>query len=126
TALQMSYAFRGGTGWSLYKAGTAITLGAAIPIMHYVGMAAVTFVQLPGAQADLRHAIGISDLGALSIAAVTLIVLGLVFLTSTVDRRFFTKTRQLESSEQRFRLIVETALDAFLEIDPEGVLTEWN
>jgi PAS domain S-box-containing protein len=32
----------------------------------------------------------------------------------------------LQSSEQRFRLIVETALDAFVEIDKEGVITDWN
>jgi two-component system, sensor histidine kinase and response regulator len=124
-ALQMSYAFRG-TGWSWYKAGTAATMGAAIPIMHYVGMAAVTFVEMPPEKADLTHAVGISNLGIIGIAAVTLIVLGLVFLTSTVDRKFSYQSLALHDSEQRFRLIVQTALDAFLEIDPDGVLTEWN
>jgi PAS domain S-box-containing protein len=126
TALQMSYAFRGGTGWSWYKVGTAATMGAAIPIMHYVGMAAVTFVEMPPEGIDLSHAVGISDLGILSIAAITLIVLGLVFLTSTVDRKFFTQSQALESSEQRSRLILETALNAFLEFDPQGILTDWN
>jgi two-component system, sensor histidine kinase and response regulator len=125
-ALQMSYAFRGGAGWSLYKVGTAVTLGAAIPIMHYVGMAAVTFVEMPAANVDLRHAIAIGDLGVLSIASSTVIVLGLVFLSSNVDRKFSIQSEALETSEQRFRLIVETALDAFLQIDPQGVLTEWN
>jgi NO-binding membrane sensor protein with MHYT domain len=52
-ALQMSYAFRGGTGWSWSKAFTAVTMGAAIPIMHYVGMAAVTFVEMPPEKVDL-------------------------------------------------------------------------
>jgi two-component system, sensor histidine kinase and response regulator len=125
-ALQMSYAFRGGTGWSWYKAGTAATMGAAIPIMHYVGMAAVTFVEMPSEKLDLTHAVGISNLGIIGIAAVTLIVLGLVFLSATVDRKFSYQSIALQDSEQRFRLIVETALDAFLEIDPDGVLTEWN
>jgi two-component system sensor histidine kinase/response regulator len=125
-ALQMSYAFRGGTGWSWNKAGTAVTMGAAIPIMHYVGMAAVTFVEMPAEKLDLTHAVGISNLGIIGIAAVTLIVLGLVFLSATVDRKFSYQSIALQDSEQRFRLIVETALDAFLEIDPDGVLTEWN
>jgi two-component system sensor histidine kinase/response regulator len=125
-ALQMSYAFRGGYGWSWYKVGTAMTLGGAIPIMHYVGMAAVTFVQMPPDKVDLTHAVGISNLGVIGIAAVTLIVLGLVFLTSTVDRKFLNQSLALQDSEQRFRLIVQTALDAFIEIDPDGVLTEWN
>src|SRR5262249_26489908 len=100
TALQMSYAFRGGTGWNWYKGGTAVTMGAAIPIMHYVGMAAVSFVEMPAGSVDLSHAVGISDLGILSIAAITLIVLGLVFVTSTVDRKFSTQSQALESSEQ--------------------------
>jgi two-component system sensor histidine kinase/response regulator len=125
-ALQMSYAFRGGFGWSWYKVGTAMTLGGAIPIMHYVGMAAVTFVEMPPDKVDLTHAVEISNLGVIGIAAVTLIVLGLVFLTSTVDRKFLNQSLALQDSEQRFRLIVQTALDAFLEIDPDGVLTEWN
>ncbi|MDB6101730.1 MAG: domain S-box [Gammaproteobacteria bacterium] len=125
-ALQMSYAFRGGTGWSWYKAVTAVAMGGAIPIMHYVGMAAVTFVEIPPEKVDLTHAVGISNLGIIGIAAVTLIVLGLVFLTATVDRKFSYQTLALRDSEQRFRLIVQTALDAFLEFDPDGVLTEWN
>jgi two-component system sensor histidine kinase/response regulator len=125
-ALQMSFIFRGAGGWSWYKAGTAVTMGGAIPIMHYVGMAAATFVEMSPDQVDLTHAVGISDLGIISITGVTLMILGLVFLTSTVDRRFSSQSRALQSSEQRFRLIVETALDAFLELDTNGVITDWN
>ncbi|MDB6103176.1 MAG: domain S-box, partial [Gammaproteobacteria bacterium] len=94
--------------------------------MHYVGMAAVTFVEMPPENVDLGHAVGVSNLGIIGIAAVTLIVLGLAFLTAAVDRRFSNQSLALQDSEQRFRLIVQTALDAFLEIDPDGVLTEWN
>ena len=125
-ALQMSYLFRGANGWSWYKAGTAVTMGAAIPIMHYVGMAAVTFIEMPAAQVDMTHAVGISDLGILSITAVTLGLLGLVFLTSSVDRRFSSQSLALRSSEQRLRMIVETALGAFVETDTHGVITDWN
>jgi two-component system sensor histidine kinase/response regulator len=125
-ALRMAFAHRGGTGWSPRKLGTAAVMGGAIPIMHYVGMAAVTFVPMPADTLGLTHAIGISDLGIVSITAVTILVLGLVFLTSTVDRRFTTQAVALNSSERRFRLIVETALDSFLEIDTGGVLTDWN
>jgi two-component system sensor histidine kinase/response regulator len=125
-ALQMSFIFRGATGWSWYKVGTAVTMGGAIPVMHYVAMAAVTFVEMPPDGVDLTHAIGISDLGVLSITGVTLIILGLVFIISTVDRRFSNQSLALQSSEQRLRLIVETALDAFLEINTDGVITDWN
>jgi two-component system, sensor histidine kinase and response regulator len=125
-ALQMSFIFRGASGWSWYKVGTAITMGAAIPVMHYVGMAAVTFVEMPADRVDLTHAIGISDLGILAITGVTLILLGLVFVTATIDRRFSIQSIALQSSEQRFRLIVETALDAFVELDTDGTITDWN
>jgi two-component system sensor histidine kinase/response regulator len=125
-ALQMSFIFRGASGWSWYKAGTAITMGGAITIMHYVGMAAVAFVEMPADRVDLSHAIGISDLGILAITGITLILLGLVFVTSSIDRRFSTQSLALQSSEQRFRMIVETAPDAFVELDTDGIITDWN
>jgi two-component system, sensor histidine kinase and response regulator len=125
-ALQMSFIFRGASDWSWYKAGSAITMGSAIPIMHYVGMAAVAFVEMPVERVDFSHAIGISDLGILAITGITLILLGLVFVTSSIDRRFSTQSLALQSSEQRFRMIVETALDAFVELDSDGIITDWN
>jgi two-component system, sensor histidine kinase and response regulator len=94
--------------------------------MHYVGMAAVAFVEMPGDRVDLSHAVGISDLGILAIAAVTLILFGLVFVIATLDRRFSNQSHALQAGEQRFRSIVETALDAFVELDPNGVITDWN
>ena len=55
-----------------------------------------------------------------------MMALGLVFITSTVDRRFSFQATALASSQQRYRLIVETAFDAFLEIDSAGTITDWN
>ena len=125
-ALQMSFVFRGAAGWSGYKLGAAATLGGAIPVMHYLGMAAVTFVEMSPDRVDLTRAVGISGLGISSVIAATLVILGLVFLITTVERRFSGQSRALQSSGQRFRLIVETALDAFLEIDSNGMLTDLN
>src|SRR5712664_1751184 len=59
-ALSIAFQFRNekrGIGWE--KVAGALVMGAAIPVMHYTGMAAVTFI-----------------------------VLGLALLTSSVDRRF--------------------------------------
>jgi two-component system, sensor histidine kinase and response regulator len=125
-ALWMSFAFRRNTVWGLRKLATTLTMGAAIPIMHYVGMAAVSYAPMPLESQTIAHAIGISDLGLVSIALVTVVILALVFVTSLIDRRFAIQAGALKSSEQRFRLIVETALDAFLEIDANGILTDWN
>ena len=125
-ALRMSFAFRSNCDWGWRKVATALTMGAAIPVMHYVGMAAVRFVPMSLGPHDLAHAIAIPNQGIADIALGTIAILGFVFLASMINRLFVLQAVALASSERRFRLIVETALDAFLEIDPAGVLTGWN
>jgi PAS domain S-box-containing protein len=75
-------------------------MGAAIPVMHYTGMAAASFTRT-GMAADLSHSVSISTLGTAGIAAVTFVVLGLALLTSWVDRRFAAQT--LELQEERLQ-----------------------
>jgi NO-binding membrane sensor protein with MHYT domain/signal transduction histidine kinase len=103
-ALWITFHFRDektGIGWE--KLTGAVVMGAAIPVMHYTGMAAASFT--PSAMAvGLSHAVSISTLGTAGIAAVTFIILGLALLTSWVDRRFATRTlevqeRKLQQSE---------------------------
>ncbi len=91
------------------KAASAIVMGAAIPIMHYTGMAAVTYTRMNSPAPDLTHSVEISELGIASIIVVTFMVLGLTILTSLVDRRFSAQSRALSLSEQRFRQLVESA-----------------
>jgi two-component system sensor histidine kinase/response regulator len=93
---------------SAKKIAGALVMGAAIPVMHYTGMAAATF--LPSrSQPSLAHAVNISTLGITGITLVTLFVLGMTLLTSVVDRRFAEQTLKLESTEQRYRQLVESA-----------------
>jgi len=94
------------TGWR--KLASAILMGAAIPVMHYTGMAAVTFTPIDSAP-ELTHSVEISELGIASIVVVTLMVLGLTLLTSLVDRRFSAQSLELSLSEQRYRQLVESA-----------------
>jgi len=75
-------------------------MGAAIPVMHYTGMAAASFTP-SGMPTDLSHAVSISTLGTAGIATVTFIVLGLALLTSWVDRRF--ATQALEVQEEKLQ-----------------------
>ncbi|MBI4480945.1 MAG: response regulator [Acidobacteria bacterium] len=112
-----------GRGWR--KMSGAVVMGSAIPVMHYTAMAAANFVPTDAAP-DLTHAISVSALGIAGIAAVTLMVLGLSVLTAVVDRRFSAQTASLEASEERLRLIVDTALDAVLTISADGRVTGWN
>jgi PAS domain S-box-containing protein len=70
-------------------------MGTAIPVMHYTGMAAVSFT--PSAMpTDLSHAISISTLGTAGIAAVSFVVLGLALLTSWADRRFAIQSLEVQ------------------------------
>src|SRR5882724_7482564 len=98
-ALWITFHFRdekAAAGWR--KIAGAAVMGAAIPIMHYTGMAAAHFTPT-GMPADLSRAISISTLGAAGIVAATLIVLGLALLTSSLDRRFATQTLELQEAK---------------------------
>ena len=64
------------------KATSALVMGAAIPVMHYTGMAAATFTPAPMPLHELSHAVSVSSLTVVGISMVTFIVLGLVLLTS--------------------------------------------
>jgi PAS domain S-box-containing protein len=98
-ALWITFHFRDektGIGWE--KLAGAVVMGAAIPVMHYTGMAAASFTP-SGMPADMSHAVSISTLSTAGIAAVTFIVLGLALLTSWVDRRFAAQALVLQEEK---------------------------
>jgi NO-binding membrane sensor protein with MHYT domain len=66
---------------------SAVLMGSAIPVMHYTGMAAVTFLPM-ATTGGLNHAVEISSLSLVAISSATIIILGLTILASLVDRRF--------------------------------------
>jgi NO-binding membrane sensor protein with MHYT domain len=97
-------------GWTRRQLGAAAVMGAAIPLMHYVGMAAVTFTtraEPVAAGAD----VGVTTLGSLAVAGVTLTVLGVAILVSVVDRRIAAERHR--STLEQARLVEEltAALD---------------
>jgi len=107
-ALWLTFQLRevtGAAGWK--KPASATLMGAAIPIMHYTGMAAVTFVPTDSAP-ELTHSVAISSLGIAAIVSVTLMILCMAILTSLIDRRFSAQSLELSLSEQRFRQLVES------------------
>jgi PAS domain S-box-containing protein len=126
-ALWLTFHFRGETrsgGWQ--KAVSALVMGAAVPLMHYTGMAAASFTPAMSGTGDLSHALNISSLGTMGIIVVTFMVLGLTILTSLIDRRFSAQALELESSEKRSRHILETSFDAFVGMDATGRIVDWN
>ena len=108
-ALSLAFRFRGETtsgGWR--KFGSAVLMGIAIPIMHYCGMAAVTFVPMATVP-DFSHSLEISSLGLAGIVGFTTLLLSIAIITSLIDRRFSVQNLALDRSEQRLRQLVESA-----------------
>jgi two-component system sensor histidine kinase/response regulator len=107
-AIRLTFDVREQTSqWSWRKSRNALLMGLAIPVVHYVGMAGVTFFPAPLADSGLRHAVNISDLGLAGIALGTLLILLAVFVTAAVDRRFSLHAMELKVSRERFQMMEE-------------------
>ena len=107
-ALQLTFYLRKETRVGMgRKIGAALVMGLAIPVMHYTGMAAVTYLStsLP---VDNAFAIQVSSLSVVAVAVVTLVVLGLTIMTSAFDRSLSLQTSALCQSEQRYRELIDS------------------
>ncbi|HEY5211824.1 MAG TPA: diguanylate cyclase, partial [Acidobacteriaceae bacterium] len=89
------------------KFGIAVIMGLAIPVMHYTGMASVSYMPMT-IPPDFTNAVDISDLANAAVILVTLVILGGGLLTSLIDRRFSAQARELALSEQRYQLLFES------------------
>jgi two-component system, sensor histidine kinase and response regulator len=126
-ALLLTFRLRGETHQSSWrKIAAAVVMGAAIPMMHYTGMAAVSFRAMPAMSGDLDHAVSIDALGLTGIICITFLILVLTLVTAFVDRRFSSKEFELQTSEKRYRQIVEAALDSFVGMDSQRKIVDWN
>src|ERR1700730_17153566 len=126
-ALWLTFHFRGETtsgGWRKFIG--ALVMGAAIPVMHYTGMAAARFTPATSVSGNLSHTLSIPSLGVASVIVVTFAVLWLSLLTALVDRRFSAQALDLEASDKRYHQILEAALDAYVGMDSSGLITDWN
>ena len=107
-ALLLTFSLREqSASFSWRKSICAIVMGLAIPVMHYVGMAAVSFDSMPLNPDRLRHAIGISSLGLAGIGFVTAFVLIFVYISAMLDRKLSLNAMQLALAEQRHHLDLE-------------------
>ncbi len=107
-AIWLAFHFRADSkaaGWR--KISSAVVMGAAIPLMHYTGMAAATFTST-SVVPDMSHAISISTPEA---AIATFIVLSVALLTSMVDRRFSAQASELRISEEYLRTLMDNLPD---------------
>jgi PAS domain S-box-containing protein len=131
-ALWISFHFRDEkTGIGREKLAGAVVMGAAIPVMHYTGMAAASFT--PSSEpADLSHAVSISALGIAGIVAVTFTVLGLALLTSWMDRRSAAKALELQEEKlQRSEAYLAEAqrlsrTGSWARVSSTGAMSYWS
>jgi PAS domain S-box-containing protein len=107
--LRLTFRLRGGKrSMSWQKPASALLMGAAIPVMHYIGMAAVSFSPM-AVPLELKNSVEISSIGITGIGIATLVILSVAIVTSLIDRRFSAQSLELQGSEQRYRQLVESA-----------------
>lgn len=109
-ALRLTFGLKGrdaGSWWK--KAGAVVLMGAAIPVMHYIGMAAANWTGAPGrfAPADLRHAIVISQLSAAMVVQISMLVLGVALLFVSWERRVSHFQSALHGSRRSYSQLMD-------------------
>ncbi len=126
TGLRLVFQAREETKGNLWrKVASALVMGAAIPVMHYTGMADATFTTsntLP----DFSHTVSFSSLGVMGIAMATLVVLGIAVGSANLNRRFSAQAVELESAEQRYRLLFERSLAGVVRTGSDGRILDCN
>jgi PAS domain S-box-containing protein len=123
-ALRLTFHVRGETtSVSWRKSLSAILMGAAIPVLHYTGMAAASFTASTSVPDDLSHALSISSLGIGGLVVVTFTLLGFAISTSLLDRRF---SAEVQQSGEQVTLLLESAPEAIYGIDRAGACTFCN
>ncbi len=120
-ALQMTFDLREhASPWSGRKLGSALLMGLAIPIMHYVGMAAAGFMPLASMNASVAHAVSVSSLNTVGIAVVTALILAMACVTAVVDVRFAKQQQALETSQLQLKMVFDNMTEGILVLDHEG------
>ena len=85
-SLRLAFFFRNGDrGMRGRRVASTFLLAAAIWVMHYTGMAALTLTRSP-IRPDLTHAVPVSFIGIVAIGSIAIAVLGTVIVTCTFDR----------------------------------------
>jgi NO-binding membrane sensor protein with MHYT domain len=104
---------------------SAMFMALAISVMQYVGMAATSFVPLPHMNGSMEHAIDVSNFDASNFdvagaAIVAVLIFGMVYLASIIDRRFSLQAKRLAASELQLKTVFDTMTEGVLVLDHQG------
>jgi NO-binding membrane sensor protein with MHYT domain len=124
-ALQQTFLFREtrtSGGWRKFS--SALLMGLAIPTMHYVGMAAVYF--MPRSSVTDHDAVSVTNIGLACIVVITLAVLGLVFASSSADRRLSAQSQQFAENLVKLQAVFYNLSDAVVVVDVERGMVQHN
>jgi two-component system, cell cycle sensor histidine kinase and response regulator CckA len=136
-ALWLTFRFRSDltTRGVLLKSLSAVVMGVAISGMHYTAMAAAHFAPGDRVAPSTYHINASGELGA-AVVVSTILMIVLAVIGAIIDRSMQAQavfTRELaeraallSKSEQRYRSVVDTALDAVVAMDSEGLIHDWN
>jgi PAS domain S-box-containing protein len=97
----------------------ALILGLSIPVMHYMGMAAVSF-RMSAEPIDYSYSIDISNLANFGIFGITGLILGFAMMTSFVDRHISAQDKALEGERKMLRALIDHIPDLMYVKDLEG------
>ena len=126
-ALQLAFASRQSlvhVSWR--KLGSALIMGMAISSMHYVGMAAVSFVPMSLDPAALTHAVNLSSLGLASICATIVILLAIVLIMSATSRQSARHVAELAEGRQTIQHIFDSLKEGIVVLDLHRNVVQTN
>ena len=126
-ALKLGFAFREDIPtWSWRKVWAVLLMGSAIPAMHYVGMAAATFVPTPTVQGSLQHAVRVNALALLGVVVVTMVVLLTAIVTAMRDRALSLHAQELARSRVQLQNIFENMAEGIVVFDRALQIVQTN
>jgi len=107
--LLISYSRHENRSWRI-KFAISLVMGLAIPVMHYTGMAAVSFVPTV-VPPDLSWSMEASAIGSVAVLVVTFVILGFVVVTSLVDRRLSSQQLIMDNERRMLRALIDNIPD---------------
>jgi PAS domain S-box-containing protein len=116
--LLISYSRHENRSWRI-KFAISLVMGLAIPVMHYTGMAAVSFVPTP-MPPDLSWSMEASAIGSTAVLVVTFVILGFVVVTSLVDRRLSSQQLIMDNERRMLRALIDNIPDFMYVKDPQS------